>query len=323
MTVRLLNKFSEEELDNYKQTLFYKDQVLSSYQYTDKSLAYYSEYFNNEYSNYSIVVFDELQDPVLALYAFTKQPVFSHFGLPISVIESSFTSASKKNKAYHELIMKLNEILTADHFEELKFYTNDFLCAEYFSKISENEIEYNSYIDLDLPKEQIKSNIRKSYKSLVNWGEKNLQTVLVDHNNTDYDKFIEFRDFHILTAGRKTRSDKSWDIQFESIKQNEAFLILGYLNDKIASGSFIMHGKDTAYYGLGVYDRELMTKNVAVGHYNILSAVYHAKNIGLKSISLGYINNVSTDEKEKNIFRFKTGFSNSMKVKNRYEVNLT
>ena len=322
MKAKLLAKLNNEELRSYKQSLLYQKFVLSSYQYTDKSIEYYDEYFNHEYANYSIIVFDDAQVPLLALYAFTKQPIFSYFGLPVPVIESSFSSVSEKNKAYKELIMKLNEIFYSEHFEELKFYDNDYLCAAYFLKISKNEIEYNSYIDLNLSEQQIKTNIRKSYKSLVNWGEKNLEFSLINCDNPDYSKFLSFKNFHIATAGRKTRSDRSWDLQFESIKLNEAYLILGYLSDKIVSSSLIMYGKNEAYYGVGVYDRELMSKNVAVGHYNILLAIYHAKKIGLKSINLGFIMNDAEDEKEKNIFRFKSGFSNSLEVKNRYTVNL-
>jgi hypothetical protein len=323
MKAKLLSKFSSEELLTYKQSLFYRDFVLASYQYSDKSIEYYSEYFNHEYIDCSIVIFGESGDPVLALNAFAKSPIFSYFGLPVSVVESMFSDSIQKFKAYRELIIKLNETLVANKFENIKFHSNDFLFAEYYSKIVSSSIDYYSNVNLALPEETIKANIRKSYKSLVNWGEKNLQSFLIDHRNADLDKFIEFRDFHIEVSGRKTRSDKSWHLQFESIVNKGAYLILGYMVDKIVSGSLITHGNKEAYYSVGVYDRELMSKNVAVGHYNILSSIYHAKKIGLNSITIGFISSGSTDEKEKNIFKFKAGFTNTINSFAQFTCNTT
>lgn len=322
MKAKLLTKLTEQELINYKGSSLYKNFVLSSYQFLDNSIGYYNEYFNNEYSDYSLIVLDELQIPLLVLHAYSKPPVFSHFDLPILIIESSFIDSHQKDKAYRELLKRLNETLVNNNFEKIKFYLNDFLCAEYYTKISTTGIEYNSYVDLSLSEEEIKSNIRKSYKSLVNWGEKNLKTNLIDHANADFEKFSDFRDFHIAIAGRKTRSEKSWSLQFELIKRNEGFLVLGYYNEQLASGSLILYGKNEAYYGVGVYDRELMSKNIAVGHYNILYAIYHAKKIGLNSINLGFLSNVSNNEKEKNIFKFKAGFTNRINLLVHFVCNL-
>ncbi len=322
MKAKLLTTLSEEEATGYKQSSFYLNCVLSSFRFTDNSIAYYDDYFNREYSNHSIVVFDDLKNPVLALYSFSKLPLFSNFDLPVSIIEGSFTDNIQKQKAYKELLVKLNETLSQNNFEKIKFYNNDFLFAEYYSNIDSVQIEYNSYVDLALPEEMIKTNIRKSYKSLVNWGEKNLDINIIDHTNPDHKKFMEFKEFHIATAGRKTRSDKSWDLQFESIKRNEGFLVTGHLSGKPVSGSLILHGKKEAYYAVGVYDRELMSQNIAVGHYNILCSIYQAKKIGLDILHLGFTGKAS-EEKEKNIFKFKAGFTNTLNVLTHTICNLT
>jgi hypothetical protein len=322
MKAKLLSQLNPEELSKYEGSLLYKDYVMGPYQYTKYSLAFYDDYYLHEFINFSIVVFDELQEPFLVLYAYSKNPGYSHFGLPVSIIEVPSADTLKKNKAHKILIAKLQETIQVNGFEDFVFYHNDFLCAEYLSKITTSETEYNCYVDLSLPEEVIKTNIRKSYKSLVNWGEKNLRICLIDHANPDYKKFNEFKDFHFAVSGRKTRSDRSWDLQFESIKSKEAFLVLGYLNDQLVSGSLVLYGKKTAYYGVGVYDRELMAKNIAVGHYVVLYSIYHAKRIGLQSIKLGYMSNSSTDEKEKNIYKFKAGFSNTVRIKNRHFVSL-
>ena len=233
-----------------------------------------------------------------------------------------FDDISQKNKAYKALIKKLNETLISNDFSEIMYYNNDFLISEYYSKTFLVEAEFNSYVDLSLPEDQLKANLRKSYKSLVNWGEKNMEYVLVDSKNPDYSRFISFKDFHISTAGRKTRSDRSWDLQYESVIANEGYLMIGYLSGIIVSGSLIFHGKREAYYGVGVYNRELMKKNIAIGHYNMFSAILQAKKIGLSLFQSGFLVSSNNDQKELNIFRFKIGFSNTMKVYNRHTAKL-
>jgi len=313
MIAKLLTQLNEVELDNYKKSNFYRHHVLSNYKYTDNTIFYYTEYFNNEYTNCTIIVFDEYENAVLAFYAFANTSVLSYFELPVSIIETLFSNSFQKNRAYGQLLIKLSELISQNNFKELRFYSNEYLCAAFYSKIKKVDVEYSCLIDLTIPEEIIKTSIRKSYKSLVNWGEKNLDMLLIDHKNVDYNRFVEFKNFHIQTAGRKTRSDKSWDIQFDCIKNNEAFLLLGYLSGQLVSGSLILCGATEAYYGVGVYNRQLMAEKVAVGHYNILKAIYECKNKGLNLINLGSITKNSEDEKERNIFKFKSGFSNFFK----------
>ena len=78
----------------------------------------------------------------------------------------------------------------------------------------------------------------------------------------------------------------------------------------------------TVLNGVGVYDRELMGQNIAVGHYIVLLSIFYAKRIELTSIKLGYMCSTSTDEKEKNIYKFKAGFTNTVRIKNRHTVSL-
>ena len=322
MKAKLLAGLNDCESTKYKQSELYQKYVLANYQYTDTCIDYYTDYFNYEHKNFSIVVFDETETPVQVLYAFATLSVFSYFEQPVSIVEVLFNNSIDKNKSYRALLNKLNEVLVFNSFHRIKFYNNDYLCAEFYSKIVSSEPEYNCQIDLSLSEEVIKGNIRKSYKSLVNWGEKNISLSLIDKNNADNEKFLEFRDFHIFISGRKTRSDKSWDLQFESIKKNEAYLLLGYLSNKLVSGSLILHGKTKAYYGVGVYDRKLMDENIAVSHSNILSSIYHAKKIGLETINLGFIGAFSEENKEKNIFKFKSGFTPTINTSIKLDCNI-
>jgi len=322
MKTLLLAELTPEELERYKQSPFYQEQVLQPYQYSDLSLEYYKEYFGPEYSNHSMVVISSTGDPVLALYAYTKTGIFTHWGAPVTVIEAPFGSTGEKQLAYRALLLKLTEHFKKHAFEKFSFYDNAFLTGSYHSKIEKIQTELVSSIDLTLSEAELKSNIRKSYKSLVNWGERNLSIQLIDHTNPDYGQFIRFRDFHIHTAGRKTRSDTSWDLQFESIRNNEAYVVLATQEENLVSATLVLHGKTKAYYGVGVYDRELMARNVAVAHYNMMFSITHAKKINLKQFDLGHHDAGSENEKENNIFRFKSGFSNETTTLNKLIIPL-
>ena len=312
MSAKLLINLNETEKNIFLNSdLFIKSK--ETYRYSKNSLKYYLEYYNHEYENYSIIVFNSKSEPILLMYAYSKLPIYSHFGEAIEIIEKK-TNCEELNNAYKKLFIFLYQFFREKKINQFLYLNNDFILSDQFSKTTESEIIFNSYINLELSEENIKSNIRKSYKSLVNWGINNLKMVLIDSKNLDYAKFLEFREFHIKIAGRKTRSDESWEIQYDAIKENISFLTLGYLNDELVSGSLILFGETEAYYGVGVYNRELMSQNIAIGHYNILFSIYESKKRGLKTFNLGCISEISNDDKSKNIFKFKTGFANNIKA---------
>jgi hypothetical protein len=322
MKARLLSNLSEDEIINYRKSVLYRDYVLSGYQYTDTTLSYYSEYFNNEYLNFSILVLNSDDVPLIILYAYSKPGIFTHFGSPVQVIDAGLVPVNEKNDAYKTLLSKLNEVIKQNSYREILFYENEFFIAEYFSYITGLTTDYISSIDLELSETGIKSNVRKRFKSFINWGEKNLCIEIMDCKNPDYDKFISFRNFHIETAGRQTRSDKSWDIQFEAIKNSDAYLVMGFYKEKLVSGTLNMHGLSSVYYGVGVNDRILMEQNVPISHYVMYSAILEAKRKGLKEFIVGMIDKEEKNEKEISIFKYKAGFTNTIAAKNKFSVLL-
>ena len=76
-------------------------------------------------------------------------------------------------------------------------------------------------------------NVRKSYKSLINWGRKNLETKVFDASNMDGSVMEEFENFHIAVAGRRTRSHQSWMLQSKAVKEGMGFVVMGYLDGEL------------------------------------------------------------------------------------------
>jgi hypothetical protein len=166
-------------------------------------------------------------------------------------------------------------------------------------------------VDLGLDAAAIKANLRKSYKSLVNWGLRNLELKVLDRERADKDAYLEFREFHRAVAGRSTRSDETWEIQFEMIRQGEAYAVLGYRDARLVSANLLQHSASEVYYGVGVYDRALMAQRVPLAHGPLFHAILHARSLGLRKFVLGDATETE-DAKLGNIARFKRGFATAI-----------
>lgn len=315
MKARLLEACTPQELDAFYNSILFRDYISGTYDYLPLNIKYKKEYCSdNDYKNTSIIVF-EGEEPVIALFAYSTGTVFSFFNEPVNIVSILFEDRDREARALSTLFSALKEVATKNNYTTILFNDNIHLLSAFFSKLTQTDVRFEAYLDLLESKELIKSGIRKSYKSLINWSEKNIVTEVIAGSSANRDKFNSFRDFHRHVSGRITRSDKTWDLQYESIVNNEAYLVLGYYNNKLASGTLVTHGKKVAYYCVGVYDRDLMATDIGLSHNNLLRAIYHAKDIGLEEFNLGNLPLTNTDAKEANIFYFKTGFTKFMRTR--------
>ncbi len=169
-----------------------------------------------------------------------------------------------------------------------------------------------SYINLNNEQESITKDIRRSYRSLINWGKKNLRLDLIDSSNTlQYSNFIEF--YHSVSG--QTKSHEFWNSYLNLIKANKAFLYLGYHNEIMVSSVFVVHSQFEAFYALGAYDRDLMNnQNFPLAHWPLVQSILHSKELGLKQYIVGKCDQIELSPKEKNIYYFKTGFTSDLRI---------
>ncbi len=312
-----------KDLDKLEMGYFKKSSLFSTINkngiLTTSNIKYNSEYFNGNYSDFSLVVFKK-HTFFIAMISFSKDDTLSFFGEAIHIYDSNDNSVDL-NLAYNIFFKKILSFKKEFSFSKLYFIENEKILSKFFDKLISNSFDYQIYIDLSQSNELIKSNVRKSYKSLINWGSINLETKLIDSNNPNKIEFDTFRDFHIKISGRKTRSDKSWELQFDSVLKNEAYLVLGYFEGKLVSGAYIAHGTETAYYGVAVNDRDLMSQNLPIGHYVLFKSILEAKKIGLSKFVLGNLN-FQNDDKANAILKFKKGFTNTITSKPKYLIDI-
>jgi len=179
---------------------------------------------------------------------------------------------------------------------------------------------FSQVLALDGDEADLRQMVRSRYKSLINWGLKNLNPTIVDHSNLTEEEFTAYRRLHFAAAGRETRSAATWRINAEMIRARQAFLVLGRLDGTLVTGAFFNVFGEACYYSNAASDRALFEK--PLGHGIMWRGMLHAKALGCREAELGQIlfanqplgapahghDEAYADEKNLNIANFKRGF---------------
>lgn len=169
------------------------------------------------------------------------------------------------------------------------------------------------YVDLTLELDKIKSYFRKSYRPLINSGLKHWKVEIQDSLTSDFQRFHQL---HIAVAGRQTRSDKSWALQAQMIKNKEAFLVL-LKNDSgdLIGGGFFVYNQNHCCYSVGVYRRDYFS--YPLGHVVQYKAIEHMIKLGIRWYELGELYSAinQPSDKLRSISDFKSGFATDQFVR--------
>lgn len=169
---------------------------------------------------------------------------------------------------------------------------------------------HDLYVDLSKTKEELHKSIRKSYRSLLNEGER-LWKVEV-HDQVGVKLFDEFRLLHQVVSGRITRPMETWTLQQEAINNGRDFLVTLRDNEqRLIGGGLFEVSQHESCYAVGAYDRRLFDKPVS--HIVQWAAIKHLKELGCRWHYIGQRfflgDTVKPTEKELSIAYFKEGFA--------------
>lgn len=173
--------------------------------------------------------------------------------------------------------------------------------------------QHELYLDLSLDLSQIHGLIRKSFRSLINEGERQWKVEI--HEQVSHELFDAFRLFHQQVAGRVTRSQETWDLQEQTVNAHEGVLLTSRDDhgDLIGASLFSI-SRDEAVYGVGVYDRSLFDKPIS--HVLQWEAIKYFKTKGIKWYKVGRrfypVDRPKPTEKELSISYFKEGFASHL-----------
>ncbi len=293
--------------------------------YSPSSLDYQTLYFNESSENWvdlsSIIFHDDKPIGVWPLTVFVKDNVdhFTSQGLPVLPPVFIDDCPESRKKFFASACLKIS-IEIVKNLNNKSFKSREPFCSKFdfsdwhlvlMNSGAKLTLEHELYVDLRMPINDIKKRFRKSYRSLVNSGEK-LWKVEIHQSSINQSVWDEFRLFHIATANKVTRSLESWENQLKSIKSDESFLItLRDSNNIMVGASFFSTTRDEGAYGVGVYDRSLFDK--PLGHVVQFQAICELKRRGCKWYKIGvrqYLNDPNGSSlKELSISKFKEGFA--------------
>lgn len=197
------------------------------------------------------------------------------------------------------------------------------LARECAARGGKAELWKTGLCDLSLSEKEIHGRIRKSFKSLVNWGRRNLTMKYFSAMNPDSALFESYRNFHAEVAGRVTRSDASWNSMRDWIVSSTGELALAYLESgELVAGTMSVDGTETSLYASGVYDRTRF--EMPLSHFAIYNAILRSRDRGLKWFDLGHLpEKGSVSDKEYNIGFFKRGFATDIGMYDVWKYNIT
>lgn len=291
--------------------------------YSESMMAYQLAYFQGAeqlIEDCSLVVFHENKACgiwPLSLNLTSLDPVGSNGGAilpPLFVSDLPLKSRKSITKA---CLIYLSELLKKykqnSWRSEENFHANFGISEWHLQTIEQGGvagIKHDLYVNLTLSMAEIKSNFRKSYKSLINSGEKHWTVNVL--NKSDSSVWDRFQSLHRNVAGRATRSDNSWMLQHQAVSNGDAFLVyLEDVNGNMVGGGLFHTTDQEALYAVGAYDRNLF--HLPLGHVVQYHAIQEMKNKNIKWYCIGeklfQSKSVIHTSKEISISVFKEGFS--------------
>lgn len=245
-------------------------------------------------------------------------------------IASGYTMSPLANnkRVEREIFKKINELSDTNNIQKIMFYIDPFTIKDkenFNNLLAYNFIDTSTtdcYIDLTQDESKLWSNLRKSYKALINniLKDQEYEIIYIDQKNINEKYYSSYVDLHYACSGTKTRDEKTFENQYYAILDNNATLIGLKYKDSFIGMSYISHFKEFSSYSSGVDDPLYDNKKIPIYHVLLWSAIKYLKKRNYKKFILnqpcGYdrvsgFGNYLTN-KQINISHFKQGMGAEM-----------
>lgn len=317
MKVEFLHNLGAADLERFRGSELYRISN-ADYRHCEIHLDYYREYFGPAWKDVSLIAYDDKCFAIVAYMFLGQNGELSFFGSPMNVYSDPAIPVKDLNYAFQEFFKKIDTLGASS----IKFFEHPAMLLKYYERggLAQHTV-YEVSVDLTRSEEDIFMCIRKSYKSLINWGRKNLEIRVYDSSNMTDAVMEDFEAFHIAVAHRRTRSHESWMLQSKAIKEGMGYVVMGYLNGELVTATLILGGLSECYYGVCVNNRELMAQKLPIGHYGLYLSLMLAKEKGYRVFHFGDVTD-NADPKVNAIVTYKRGFNNELTTRNWFEAKL-
>ncbi len=227
--------------------------------HTSDWIRYTLEYGGEESKLISFFIEDGNNDiiAICPLIRFKNKFVFSGSNGPNPALRNGI-SADLSKKLLNQIFSEIDSLASQEGIDEclmsltslaknhLGLFTYNYLMKYNFENISLN----TQIIDLDKDERTLWRDIKKSNRFEIKKGNNLFKFSIVKPLSYKSREFEEFKKLHFLAAGRLTRSEKSWEIQYDWITKGNGIVILAYLDEKPIGGIYTILYKDGGYYGI-------------------------------------------------------------------------
>jgi Acetyltransferase (GNAT) domain len=271
---------------------------------------YYPAVYGNHDTSFAIYL---KGTPALVCLCAPLDSKLGFYGMPLRLIVRHGLDNGMRQSAIKSAFLHIDELMEEYRLREAFILDN---CERAASPIEEacrlRSATMNShpvaYVDLIAGSVAWRAALRKSSRSLINWGRRHLSMCYVNKDAPDRALFDQYRTFHAEVAGRVTRSDASWAVMYDWIARGGGDLVLAFLEGRLVAGSMFIDGMEVSTYASGVYDRTKFDKPLA--HYPVWLGIERAQARGMKTLDLGEVPQRGTvPDKEFQIGYFKRGFA--------------
>jgi hypothetical protein len=279
---------------------------------------YYPEVFTSSVADESFAVIAG-NVPMLVVLCTSGKAHLDYFGMPLRLFQRSGLDEKTVEKVTQAAFAKVDAIISSKNLK--RSIVGDTSIDGWLSAVGKEclnrgyvaAVKLNSDCDLSVTEEELRQGIRRSYKSLINWGQRNLRMEFVDAANRNRSLFSRYQEFHRDVAGRSTRPQRSWEVMFDWIAGGGGELLMGFLeNGELAAGTIIVDGTQVASYASGVYDRKKFDKPMA--HWPLWLGILRSKQRGLRRFDIGDIPFSDSEKKQFDIGYFKRGFAGRLSM---------
>lgn len=252
--------------------------------------------------------------PVVVVPCSVGHGMLDRYGLPIELFCDSRSASYAA--ALSLVFAHFDQMVENDHIERVCLV--EYQISSVLSPIGEaclsrgwrGALALHGHCDLAEAEAGLRRHLRKSFRSLVNWGRRNMILTYLNGQNQDAKAFAAYRAFHRhIAGGGSTRPESSWTAMSDWIACGGGELTLGHLTTgELVAGTMVLDGTAVAYYSSGVYDRGRFDNPMA--HFPLYDAILRAGARGMTMFDLGEIPQVGTvSAKEHAIGYFKRGFA--------------
>jgi hypothetical protein len=293
-----------------------------SYQATKSWQRYQSAYFTEKYiefRNETQFVFkgNELIGILpISFYKMNSRAILSNFAFPLGEVFTVNPIYSYETKLFKSVLSSIMNLKKHHNVGEVLFATNikypsDFY---YFPKERVHQKRITLVNELSISESEIFQSLRSRYRTYIRKYQKEI--VCEFSTSATAERSVDLlKRLHYEAANRVTRSNRTWEIQAESVADNEAFVVLGKIEGEYVGGCLVNNSRVDAFYSVGAYSRKLQEKKVPIGHLVMWAAIkYAGLELGLQRFILADYLEDNLTEKEERILRFKEGFSSERKV---------